>query len=631
MKKDRPHINTRRVNSLFPLGLVVFLALACNRGESHEPVLIPRVTDLLSLIDDQRIDQGKDLKIGTWLLDGDSRAVFPQHPPSRVVLGPISPGESCVLRFGMGFGKKARRRSDGVEFRVSIRRGENEQLFFSEFLAPRLEGNHGWVDRDVSIPATNEGSFSVVLETAPGPTRVADHSGWGSPHVVCDAPANPLNSSQRPNIILISIDTLRADHLGFYGYSRPTSPALDALAQESLVFDKAFAPAPHTLPSHASMFTGLFPHEHGAGHRFPEAPLAEKAQTIAELLRDAGYRTIGFSAGGMMSGRNGLSQGFDEWTERQPANLKSGMPAVFDALYRVGSQPTFLFLHTYDVHGPYEQPVNDRFFRAAEIVLSTSVDDWARLLRSRYHRYQKFGRFDGVPDVYASYDSGIRFVDSQLSLLFEYLRESGAIENTLLIVTSDHGESMFEHGRYIGHSFTLSEGEIRVPLLVKLPNSREVGRRDALVQLVDLFPLILDEAGVKYRAEIKGKNPLVESTTPDEGNRWVHGEASHTGARYIRSARWKVISPTADAWEKKKRLFSPGADRFETGWQIFDLSEDPKELNNLFGDTKDYPAEVRRLISTIRSLEIPGQAMGQNKETPQGEHADALRALGYIE
>ncbi len=629
MRKGRSSISVKHGGGILLSFLGVLLALACNR--SHELAMVPRVTDLLRLVDDQRSHLGKNFKVGTWLLDGDSRAVFFQHPPSRVVLGPIPAGESCVLRFGMGLGKNSQARSDGVDFRLSIQRGEDEQLFFREFLDPRLEGNRGWVDREVAIPTTAEGSFSVVLETAPGPTKVADHSGWGAPHVVCDAPSDLPNSSQRPNVILISIDTLRSDHLGFYGYSRPTSPALDALARESLIFDNAFTPAPHTLPSHASMFTGLFPYEHGAGHRFPEARLGEDARTIAEILRDAGYRTVGFSAGGMMSGRNGLSQGFDEWTERQPANLRSGMPAVFDALHRAGAQPIFLFLHTYDVHGPYEQPVSARFFQAAEAATQVSMKDWARILRVPYHKYQKFGRFSSLPGIYASYDSGIRFVDTQLASLFKYLRETGAMENTLLIVTSDHGESMFEHGRYIGHSFTLSDGEVRVPLLVKLPNSRETGRRDDLVQLVDLFPMMMDEAGVERRAKVAGRNPLVEHELPGAQSRWVHGEASHTGARYIRTERWKIISATADAWEGRKRIFARDAERFETGWQIFDLSKDSMESNNLFGDARDYPDEVREMIRTIRSLEVPGQGMGRKSDTPRGEDADALRALGYIQ
>ena len=227
----------------------------------------------------------------------------------------------------------------------------------------------------------------------------------------------------------------------------------------------------------------------------------------------------------------------------------------------------------------------------------------------------------------AAYDSGIRFVDTQLATLFAYLRQVGIFDDTLLIVTSDHGESMFEHRRYVSHAYTLSEQEIRIPLLVRLPGARVVGRRDELVQLVDLKPLILDELELSADSDLAGRNPLVEGESGDAGQ-WVRGEASHTGARYIRTRDWKVVSATTDAWETKKRIFGAQAGRFDTGWQIFNLADDPAESENLFGES--VSGDVRRLIATLRSFNAPGQGLGE-APAPEGEHADALRALGYIE
>ena len=611
--------------------LAFLMASACVREaplEPQRPTPRSRYTDLLRSIEQQRDAEGKRAKILTWSLNGDARPLFFQHPPGRFVLGPIPAGDSCVLRFGMGLRQEVLDKSDGVAFKVILKRGDQRLPLFDEFLDPSREEHRGWVDREVQIPESDQGAFSLILRTTTGPTRAFDQAGWGSPHVVCDVMSRPEALSDRPNVLLISIDTLRPDHLGFYGYRRPTSPTLDALARESVVFDHAFAPAPHTLPSHASMFTGLFPDQHGAGHRFPESPLSQEARTLAETLEAAGYRTLGFSSGGMMSARYGLSQGFEEWTERQPANLKSVMPAVFDALERTGPEPWFLFLHTYDVHGPYEQPADARFFQTADDAPRTSPEDWQALLTSRAHKYQKLERFAGLPDVLAAYDSGIRFVDGQLATLFEQLRQAGTFDNTVLIVTSDHGESMFEHRRYISHAYTLSEEEVRIPLLVRVPRARETGRRDEVVQLVDLFPLILDELELKPESELAGMNPLIEPEAR-RGDRWARGEASHTGARYIRTKDWKVVSATTDAWQAKKKIFGPKADRFESGWQIFDLSADPTESNNLFG-AAEVPGDVRRLIATLRSFEVPGQGLGE-AATPEGEHADALRALGYIE
>ncbi len=613
--------------------LASLVASACTREpgaqepERPEPVRMSRTTDVLRLVEDHAGAKGKKPKVHTWSLDGDARPLFFQHAPGRIVLGPIPPGESCALRFGMGLRPEAWDKSDGVEFKVIVQRGEERRQLFDELLDPRRQEHPRWVDREVPIPESADGAFSLILKTEVGQTRTFDQAGWGSPHVVCEVLSPPRPSSGRPHVLLISIDTLRPDHLGFYGYIRPTSPNLDALAGESLVFDHAFAPAPHTLPSHASMFTGLFPDQHGAGHRFPESPLPEEARTIAETLGAAGYRTLGFSSGGMMSARYGLSQGFEEWTERQPANLRSMMPAVLAALQRGDPRPVFLFLHTYDVHGPYEQPADFRFFQAADDAPRVSAEDWQALLETRAHTYQKLERFSGLPDVLAAYDSGIRFVDAQLATLFEYLRQAGVFEDMLLIVTSDHGESMFEHRRYISHAYTLSEEEVRIPLLVRLPRARVTGRREELVQLVDLVPLILAELDLEPESELAGRNPLLDPESGDAGS-WVRGEASHTGARYIRTRDWKIVSATTEVWNAKKKIFGRQAGRFETGWQIFDLSGDPGEAKNLFG--ADVPGDVRRLIAKLRSFEIPGQGIGE-AATPEGEHADALRALGYIQ
>lgn len=627
LNRDQPRFESRwMLRASLPI-LAALAVLGCGSEPTpYEPIMMPRFTDLIGMAEDQGlVENKKKIGVGTWVLSGDSRALLAQHPPSRMALGPIPAGESCVLNFAMGIRKQAQRKSDGVGYRVTVKRGDGTEKIFDEYLNPRLEEHRGWVDRSVPIPGTESGEFSLIFEVSIGKTRYYDQSGWAAPHVVCNAMSSQPNTSKRPNVVLISIDTLRPDHLGFYGYDRPTSPNLDALAEESLVFDHAFAPAPHTLPSHASMFTGLYPHEHGAGHRYPEAPLPEKIQTLAEALSDEGYQTIGFSAGGMMSQRYGLSQGFDEWTERQPANLKSVMPAVFDALGRAGSDPLFLFLHTYDVHGPFEQPEEYRYFKAAEGAPRIPSQDWVKLLTSKAHKYHKLGRFQGLPDVLASYDSGIRFVDIQLARLFEQLRSRGAFDNTLLIVTSDHGETILDHGRYIGHAYTLDEGVVRIPLLVKFPFSRKAGRHDGLVQLVDIVPMVLDEVDIEPEAEL-ADSPLERN----KGREWVQGEASHTGARYLRTERWKIISETTDAWDKRKKIFGQEADRFETGWQIFDLEQDPEGSKNLFEENKSYPSDVRKLISTLGSFEVPGQKIGQ-EEAPQGEHADALRALGYIQ
>ena len=198
--------------------LVVF---SCAREEPEQPepqqpARMSRVTDLLRLVEAYRGPKGKKrLKVHTWSLDGDARPLFFQHPPGRVVLGPIPAGDACVFRFGMGLRPEAQDGSDGVEFKVTLQRGEERQSLFDELLDPSLEEHRRWVDREVPIPDSTTGDFSLILRTGVGGNRAFDQAGWGSPHVVCDVPSPSPPPTDRPHVVLISIDTLRPDHLGF--------------------------------------------------------------------------------------------------------------------------------------------------------------------------------------------------------------------------------------------------------------------------------------------------------------------------------------------------------------------------------------------------------------------------------
>ncbi len=531
------------------------------------------------------------------------------------------PGQDCRFRFGMGVNR--------LNYRVSVKHAAGEHQIFSETRDPGGLKERQWQDREVPVQNSDSDPFFLILEIDEHTGRQEDSAAWSHPHLVCKEVLD-VRRPLLPDIVLISIDTLRWDHLSLYGYPRETSPNLDALATEGVVFENSFSTAPYTLPSHASMLTGLYPEEHGAGHSSAEAPLEQSVTTVAEVLRQAGYRTLGFTAGGSMTSRLGMHQGFEEWTERRKANLKSTLPAVFDALGRTGNQPFFLFLHTYDVHAPYEQPEAERFFSAGDSE-SGSKEDWARIRTMRYHRHHQLERFEGIEDVIAAYDSGIRFADSQLGVLFDYLKEIGSYDDALIIVTSDHGETLFERGRYFGHSHTLHDQEIRIPLIVRLPRAQITGRRLELVQVLDIAPMVLAQAGIEPPATLSGRSPFDFAEARSESRKIVRGEATTTGARYVRSREWKIISPTANYWnERRKRLFAESAERFSTEWQIFNLTRDPEETRNLSGRGDPLPPEVRKLIRSLHSIDPPGKSAA-TAPPPEGELAKSLRALGYLQ
>jgi arylsulfatase A-like enzyme len=609
--------------------LAIFAATSCGLGGSGS---VARYTDLVRFVPEGEAGPGKKLRVQVWDVEGDRRTTLVQKPGSRVILGPLPLSSGCELRTGLALAPAAWPRSTGVRFRASVfSDGSPERNFLEDEVRAAEGAERRWRDRAVAIPRAEAGELSLALETeamaeAPTPYDVA---GWGAPHVVCrERYTGGRPALDRPPIVLVSIDTLRADHLGVYGYRRATSPTLDQLAAGSLVFERAFAPAPWTLPSHASLFTGLYPEEHGAGRADPHDPLPAGIPTLAEILRGAGYRTLAFTAGGVMSRRSGLDRGFEVWREHTRASLRSTLPAVFDELGTQPERPFFLFLHTYDVHGPYEQPPGARVFRADAGDPRIPLPEWERILRMAHHRYQRFERFRGLDEVVAAYDSGIRFVDDALAELFARLREIGVWEDALVVVTSDHGESLYERALYVSHTYTLHDEVVRVPLLVRLPNARRVGRSAELVDLVDLLPLVLEEAGVAAPAEISGSNPLPRADGTAPAKALVRGEASHTGARYVRSARWKLTSgtgPRADAMGIPASL----RDRFEGGAEWFDLEADPGERQNLVWRSEAEAGELSQLRATLEA--VPRVAARAGAPALDDEEAARLRELGYVE
>lgn len=564
-----------------------------------------------------------------WSLAGDSRRAVFLHPPQRLLFEALPSGVECVLRFGIGLSEQVWGQSDGVKFQVKLLANEEEEeLLFSELLTGEEWEESRWSDHEVPLPSVEGDSFSLILQTDVGPAgnRAYDHAAWSGPHIECKGEEGPAGSSY-PLVLLVSVDTLRQDHLGVYGYSRATSPVLDGLAEHSLVFERAYAPSPYTLPSHASMLTGLMPSAHRAGFDHPEAPLPDEVTTVAELLAKEGYRTIGITAGGLMGEKFGFRQGFEEWHQYQRANLPSVLPVVFDALDDE-DRPTFLFLHTYDVHGPYQQPLSHRYFMDDWAPTPSQEEVWQRVLASPYHAYQELDRFSGVEEVIATYDSGIRFVDSQLGRLFQRLEEMGLFDSSLIIVTSDHGESLFERQRYFGHSHTLTDEELRIPLIVKLPGAKRRGRVENFTELVDIAPLILNQLSIARPSEVRDHDPL----SVERDQRWfVRAGSSHLGSVALRSERWKVVSPSSEYWKRKRQQIFPEAwELFPVKAQIYDLQADPIELENLFQQGREQPEEVRRLVSMMRTLEIPGSLAGNPSQLPP-DTQQGLRALGYIQ
>ncbi len=313
----------------------------------------------------------------------------------------------------------------------------------------------------------------------------------------CDRPAPrpvpPRSFEPTPTrgVLLLSIDTLRADHLGAYGYARPTSPFFDRLASRGTLFERVYSQYPGTLQSHMTIFTGLYPDEHDVLP--PALVLSPRIPTLPEHFSRAGFRTSGHTEGGWMAGGFGFQRGFDDWSDEAYA-ADTDVRRTFDkglAFLRAlpADQRFFVFLHTYSVHDPYRPPPEwvARFWPGPPPPGALAPDGPEFGRRNREKLPTSSAELDYLR---ALYDASIAYVDSELERLWGELERSGLADQLTLVITSDHGEEFGEHGR-LAHTQVYDEC-LHVPLLVVHPAQRSGTRASSLVELVDLAPTLLE-------------------------------------------------------------------------------------------------------------------------------------------
>ncbi|MEQ8765175.1 MAG: sulfatase [Planctomycetota bacterium] len=356
-------------------------------------------------------------------------------------------------------------------------------------------------------------------------------------------------------VILISIDTLRADHLSAYGYERPSSPNLDRFAQDAVLFENAYSQSSWTLPSHMSMFTGLYPLVHGVND--PSHKLASEVWTLPEILKAEGFATTAFTDGGFMAGEHGFDSGFDEYRQDNgdPLSPNCGLTKSYPRMEAWTREHVegdfFMFVHTFDVHGPYrvEGEHFGRFLGEA-VATEKGIADFEFLKTLEDSDYLLLDRFGSIEELIAAYDGGILFTDHMLGRFFDLLDELGLYEDSLIIVTSDHGESFFDENVYLGHGIFLHDAETKVPLMIKFPGNRFAGTRfQGMVESVDLLPTILQTCRISppQTMMIQGTslldlvlggvdpNPVAYSTNPF----FVENYA-------MRTDEWTVLSKMPD-------------------------------------------------------------------------------------
>ena len=472
---------------------------------------------------------------------------------------------------------------------------------------------------------------------------------------------NELNNTPgaTPNIVLITMDTVRADHLSCYGYQRLTTPNVDQLAREAVLYKNAYAASSWTLPSHASLFTGMYPSKHGAANSSETRSilkLSDKNTTLAEVLSQKGYRTAGIIGGPYCASIYGIAQGFEYYNETffaynrdisfyflyQVAELFYPLkdPIIqygysdfkrvashlnefaFGWLKENSSQPFFLFVNYFDAHRPYvPPPPYDEYFNkiSPDIILKYT----SKLDKSYLMAEDKFvgdiiaGTQKLTPEerefLVSRYDGELRYLDHHLGRLLERLKTLKVYDNTLIIVTSDHGEAFGEHN-LLDHGRTLYDELVRVPLIIKYPSAyKKSGAIEKRVSLVDLFPAILSMLNQPIPADIDGQ-------TLSESQRFIVTE-------------WNMRWFDCDPYRRDLKAIYQGKEKYiwasNAQHELYDLEQDPGETINLF---KKFPQRAQRMEQTLKQWlgSFKPMAASESKVKLNESDVDRLRALGYV-
>ncbi len=498
-------------------------------------------------------------------------------------------------------------------------------------------GPPAWIPHRLTLPAAAAGAqVELLFEVLP--TGIAGRLGLGNPPdgAAFSEPTRlgdpaARSSNPRPNLLLISLDTLRADRLGCYGAGRDTSPVLDALASEGIRFSRAEAPSNWTLPSHYSLLSGLTPAAHGVlpdldsvhGFIFPDRQLKVRGSgrevMLAERLHEAGYRTVAITENGWVGAHFGFDQGFDVYRSDIFGNLPRTLGATLAELDANGEGgPWFLFVHTYAPHQPYHAP---RDFRTKWADPEGAGFSWpeARVPIEDYFRFHTSQFPAAASDVLrfrGLYDGQILWMDSLLAQLLSWIDRRGLAEQTVVVVTSDHGEEIFERGRFL-HGDTLYEEVTRVPLIIRAPG-RVAARRvvDQTVSLIDVPATLLDLAGL---ADRHGEGYSLRGY-------WEGEAAPRPVLAYAFGRHSERLTAAWDGdWKYVRRDTASG-----TVEELFDLSRDPAERTNLAAANRRELQELQEILARhAASAETIRQDLGAVDTTLDRETLERLRSLGY--
>jgi len=523
-------------------------------------------------------------------------ASLPATPPSRLTfVADVPKAARLVLAAGIPgryhFGP-------AVEFLVNVRQRGTEKTVLSRLVDPaNRDTDRRWVPLEADLSGYAGRGVEIVLETRGFETSPAvDRAYWGTPTITT------ASGRDAPLVILYLVDTLRADHLGLYGYRRDTAPALSRFARDGVVFDTAIASSSWTKPSVASLFTSLPPAEHRCVQFY--TPLDPSLVTLAERLRDGGYMTGAVVANRLVLARDAhFDQGFTYFAS--PPEPQRAAQVVDEALRFLDARrglPTFLYVHALDPHSPYAPPPPfDRRFGPPPGPAHPAAEPYDYRVPADLSR------------IVAQYDGEIAYGDQEFGRLVRELKARGLYDRAMIVFVSDHGEEFLDHGDWV-HGHALYDELVRVPLVVKYPRNRNAGRRvESQVQLLDVLPTILKSQGlpVPDPPAIAGR-PLDESLGPRFRERPVVFETKYR--EYVAyGVRTRANKYVHQVYPDPRELF-------------FDLVRDPQERD---GHSRSAAAHALRRIA--EAAVMPSAYRYQLRLEGEDDYELALRTTGWFE
>ncbi|MFP6664438.1 MAG: sulfatase [Deltaproteobacteria bacterium] len=525
---------------------------------------------------------------------------YPIHPRPRRKTHSLAIPARASLTVSLGVREEARQAKLGtIRFHLSAHDEDGNQIsLLDETLTPEALRS-GWNDRRIDLAHLGGRKVSFHFATEATEEFAGMLPLWGAPQVLA-----PVADANVPNLLLISLDTMRADMIGMQLAGRPVTPFLESLIAQGTLFSSAITTFSSTTAAHMSLFTGVYPRVHGVD--FPTRVLPPQIPTLARLLAQHGWETAAVTENGMIGARSGFARGFRFYRENRESTSSWVQASLIRKTFADGlswmrshaHDRFFFFLHTYEVHDPYQPPPEHDLFPA-----------------------------HGGQLQFAKHAGEAHFVDAELAKLFAALRDAGILDQTIVIITSDHGES-FGEGGHVGHSGAMVESVMRVPLLVWAPGRVPAGRRiDTQISIVDLMPTILD---------------LLGAAPPSVSN-------GYSLAGFLRGEKTPAL-PTlrfAEAPNGKNRTTRIVARRADRKWVIdplaggaveaFDLGPDGREKIRAAAQTDTTEGRLlqkafeREVADTRRRFSLETAAATVLDTELDSITAKKLKALGYID